>query len=152
MAMILADTMIESLVRERMPLPVNGRNRTRMRSKRGQDECQMTVSGDARSEFRLILRRNKINVLDFSIILAVVVPQSNRVCRLHHYNKRATNTPTTLKTRDSTTSTFTLPHSGTKTSELGKTPTPSRLIATIVSTLLFSFYSRIRVSGFRKDH
>lgn len=41
------------------------------------------------SNFRIIFRRSHINPLDFSIILAVHVPQSNQVFRLRRYNGRS---------------------------------------------------------------
>ncbi len=46
----------------------------------------MDLAGDTGGEFRLILRQNKINPLDFSIILAVRVPGSNQIFRLRRYN------------------------------------------------------------------
>ena len=42
-----------------------------------------------RTRFRLILRKSRINRLDFSIILAVLVPQSTQVFRLRRYNGRS---------------------------------------------------------------
>ena len=47
------------------------------------------VIGDGGSTFRVILRESTINALDFSIILAVLVPQSNQVFRLRRYNGRS---------------------------------------------------------------
>ena len=41
------------------------------------------------ASFRLILRQGKINPLDFSVILAVQVPRSNRIFRLRRYNGRS---------------------------------------------------------------
>ena len=48
------------------------------------DSWMWLVSGAA--EFRIILRRNHINPLDFSVILAVRVPNSNQLFRLRRYN------------------------------------------------------------------
>ena len=39
--------------------------------------------------FRIILRRNILNALDFSAILAVHIPQSNRLFRLRRYNGKS---------------------------------------------------------------
>ena len=47
------------------------------------------MEGEEGNEFRLILRRSKINALDFSVILAVRVPGSNRVFRLKRYNGKS---------------------------------------------------------------
>ena len=92
MAVTYLDQEVESLVQERKPLPADWHSRIRLKSKRGHQEQQLDLTGEAGSEFRLILRQNKINLLDFSIILAVRVPQSNQIFRLRRY------TPTTSKT------------------------------------------------------
>lgn len=89
MAVTYSDQEIVVLLKERKPLPPDWRDRIRLRPKRGHDEQQLQLIGDAASEFRLILRQNKINPLDFSIILAVRVPQSNRLFRLRRYNGKS---------------------------------------------------------------
>lgn len=89
MAVTYTDQAIESLVQERKPLPVDWRKRTRMVPKRGHQEQHLDVTGDGGNEFRMILRQNTINILDFSVILAVLVPQSNQVFRLRRYNGRS---------------------------------------------------------------
>ena len=89
MALTYSDLEIASLVQERKPLPADWRNRIHLRPKRGHDEGQLDLSGDAKSEFRLILRRSSINPLDFSIILAVRAPRSNVLFRLRRYNGRS---------------------------------------------------------------
>ena len=83
------DQEIASLVQERKPLPADWRNQIRLRPKRGHDERQLDLTGDAGSEFRLILRQNQINLLNFSVILAVRVPQSNQIFRLRRYNGKS---------------------------------------------------------------
>ena len=52
-------------------------------------ERDLTLSGDAGSEFRLILRQNEVNPFDFSIILAVRVPRSNHLFRIRRYNGKS---------------------------------------------------------------
>lgn len=47
------------------------------------------MTGDAGNEFRLIFRQNKINPLDFSVILAVRVPGSSQIFRLRRYNGKS---------------------------------------------------------------
>ena len=89
MAVVYLDNEIESLVRERKPLPDGWRNRIQLRTKCSHQERQLDVQGDAGNEFRLILRRSKINALDFSVILAVRVPGSNRIFRLQRYNGKS---------------------------------------------------------------
>ena len=89
MAVTYTDQEIESLVLERKPLPADWRNRTQMVSKRGHQERHLAIAGDGGSEFRMILRQSTVNALDFSVILAVRVPQSNQVFRLRRYNGRS---------------------------------------------------------------
>lgn len=89
MALTFSELEIESLITERKPLPPDWRSRIRLRSKRGHEEQHLDIDGDAGSEFRLILRRNKINLLDFSVILAVRVPGSSQLFRLRRYNGKS---------------------------------------------------------------
>jgi hypothetical protein len=89
MAATYSDQEITRLLQERKPLPADWRNRVQLRPKRGHDERDLDLMGDAGSEFRLILRRNKINPLDFSIVLAVRAPQSNLLFRLRRYNGKS---------------------------------------------------------------
>ena len=69
MAVTYLDQEIELLVQERKPLPVGWRNQIRLKSKRGHDEQQLDLVGETEHKFRLILRRNSFNLVDFSIIL-----------------------------------------------------------------------------------
>ena len=89
MAIIYSDQEIESLVRERKPLPTNWRNRTRLQARRGSSERHLDMTSDAGNEFRLILKQNAINQFNYSIILAVRVPQSNQLFRLRRCNGRS---------------------------------------------------------------
>ncbi len=84
-----SDAEIAELLRERKPLPVDWRSRTRLRPKRSHSERDIKVAGDGANEFRLILRQNTINRLDFSIILAIAVPRSNQLFRLRRYNGKS---------------------------------------------------------------
>jgi hypothetical protein len=89
MAGTYSDNEIVALVQERKPLPADWRSRLSLRPKRGHQERDLELNGDRNSEFRLILRQNKINQLDFSIILAVRVPGSNQIFRLRRYNGKS---------------------------------------------------------------
>lgn len=89
MAGTYSDQEIMALVQERKPLPTDWRNRIRLCPKRGHDERDLEVAGDDGREFRLILRQNRINRLDFSIILAVRVPSSNQIFRLRRHNGKS---------------------------------------------------------------
>ena len=89
MAVTYLEHEIASFVGERKPLPIDWRNRVRLKPKHGHDERHLDLPGDAGNQFRLILRRNNINPLDFSIILAIQAPQSGRLFRLRRYNGRS---------------------------------------------------------------
>lgn len=89
MAVTFSDREIALLVGERKPLPQDWRARLRLRPKRGHEERELACTGDSGDEFRLILRQNTLNALDFSAILAVHIPQSNRLFRLRRYNGKS---------------------------------------------------------------
>lgn len=89
MAVTYLDHEVESLVREDKTVPTDWRNLVRLRPKRGHNERHLDFTGGAGSEFRLIMRQNRINLLDFSVILAVRVPRSNQLFRLRRYNGRS---------------------------------------------------------------
>ena len=88
MPVILDDDQIEQLVREAKTLPENYATRMRLRSKRGHEEAELEVTGASGSTFRLILRKNMKNPLDFTAILGYVVPQTNVLFRLRRYNSK----------------------------------------------------------------
>ena len=89
MAVTYLDQEIEALVQERKPAPAALGKGVRLKSKRGHGEGQLDLTGDAGNEFRLIFRQNKINRLDFSVILAVRVPDSSQIFRLRRYNGKS---------------------------------------------------------------
>ena len=89
MAVSYTDEEIDVLVRARKAMPSDWEARVRLRAKRGHDEQYLDFTGEGGTRFRLILRQGRINRLDFSVILAVLVPQSTRVFRLRRYNGRS---------------------------------------------------------------
>jgi hypothetical protein len=68
---VLTDTEIDSLLAERKPLPENWSSRLAPREKAGQEfrQRELGLAGAAGSTFRMVLRQNALNQLDFSIIL-----------------------------------------------------------------------------------
>ena len=89
MAIIYPDHEIGNLIKKCKPLPSDWRDRIKLRTKRGHDERLLNLTGEDGNEFRLILRQNQINPIDFSVILAVQVPESNHVFRLLRFNGRS---------------------------------------------------------------
>jgi len=63
--------------------------RLALRPKRGHEERDLALAGASGSQFRLILRRSRLNPLDFSVILAYRLPDSSRLFRLRRYNGRS---------------------------------------------------------------
>jgi hypothetical protein len=89
MATILTDNEITQLIQERKTLPEDYRMKIQVRSKRGHKERELDLIGVDGSEFRLILRQSVFNPLDFSVILAYRIPQSNQLFRLRRYNGKS---------------------------------------------------------------
>ncbi len=126
------------MVRERKPLPADWRNRIRLRSKRGHHEQHLDLDDDAKSEFRIILRRSGVNPLDFSIILAVRVPRSSVLFRLRRYNGRSHEHTNHIE--DVTFYDFHVHFATEIYQEIGarRMPTPIRPTATATSTVLLA--------------
>ena len=89
MAVTYMERDIESLVQERKPLPADWRSLVQLRPKRWHSEQHLDPTGEVGSKFRLIFRQNRINSLDFSVILAVRVPQLNKIFRPRRYNSKS---------------------------------------------------------------
>ena len=89
MAVTYTEDEIAAFVGERKSLSKDWRARCQLRDKRGHKERELDFTGDAGSEFRLILRQSIVNALDFSVILAVHVPQSNQMFRLWRCNGKS---------------------------------------------------------------
>ncbi len=71
MPRVLTDDEIDSLLAEskRLPQDWNKRLRTRAKSNRQHAEGHLEVQGEVKNKFRIIIRKNTNNPLDFSIIL-----------------------------------------------------------------------------------
>ena len=89
MALILSDKEITDLIQEKKQLPRDYRTKIQLRPKAGHKERELDLKGEKENEFRLILRQNSINPLDFSIILAYRPPKSNQLFRLRRYNGKS---------------------------------------------------------------
>lgn len=84
-----SDIEIDNLIAESKPLPWNWQSQIQMReegvSKRGNFDSQ----GVNNNKFRLILRQSRLNPLDFSIILGVYPPGSNKLFHLRRYDGKS---------------------------------------------------------------
>ena len=81
-----SDQEIEGLIQERKVLPNNWYGKFSTKRKRRHKERHLDVTGEAENEFRIIIRENQVNQLDFSVILAVRIPESSKSFRLRRYN------------------------------------------------------------------
>ena len=86
MPLTYSDDDIAELLGEGKPLPPDWRTRIRPRPKRGHNERDLSFTGSDGSNFRLIVRTSLLNVLDFSVILAVDVPGTTQLFRLLRHN------------------------------------------------------------------
>ena len=89
MAAKYSDAVIEDLLQEGKPLSKDLRSKIRLRDKRGHKEQELDIQVASGNRFRLILRQNKFNALDFSIILAYCPADSNQLFRLRRYNGKS---------------------------------------------------------------
>lgn len=97
MAIQLNDASIARLISEPKSLPVDYRERIRIRPKRGHSERELDVTGMELSEFRLILRQSQFNPLDFSVILAYRPTGLSQLFRLRRYNGKSHEHTNTLE-------------------------------------------------------
>ncbi len=86
MSIRLSDSEIKDLIREQKFLDGNLNSLLNLRPKRGHYECNIPAKGVSGADFMIIIRKNQMNLLDFSVILAYQVPRSNRLFRLRRYN------------------------------------------------------------------
>jgi hypothetical protein len=86
LSILLTDAEIAALISESKPLDPGYLSKLQLRPKQGHRERELDIIGANGSEFRLILRQNLLNVLDFSVILGYSVPSSSQVFRLRRYN------------------------------------------------------------------
>jgi hypothetical protein len=89
LSILLTDIEIDALVSESKQLEPGYLSRLQLRPKQGHKERELDITGANRSEFRLILRQNLLNILDFSVILAYSVKSSSQVFRLRRYNGKS---------------------------------------------------------------
>ena len=85
----LSDKEIEALVALPKDLPTDYRSRlrTRVRPYSSQhEEAQIEVLVEDTGTFRIIIRKNHINPLDFSVILGYVPPKRLKLFHLRRYN------------------------------------------------------------------
>ena len=86
MSITYSENEIDILLQERKVIKSGNFDLTKIKVRRGHIHKRISLLGDNGNEFQLILRRSSLSHLDFSVILAVCIPQSNQVFRLRRYN------------------------------------------------------------------
>ena len=86
---ILSDKEISDLMIERKLFPKNYRDLFKTKDKKGHKEQELPILRGDGSQFKVILRQNQINPLDFSLILGYVPPKKTTVFRLRRYNGKS---------------------------------------------------------------
>jgi len=89
MVVQLTDAEIQSLLKEEKHFPKEWATIFQMKEKRGHKEKEITIERPDGSLFKIIVRQNSINVMDFSIILGYMAPRSNVLFRLRRYNGKS---------------------------------------------------------------
>jgi len=74
------------LIREEKLLAENYRQQLITKRKQGHKEGELIVVGSNQNSFMVIVRESNFNPLDFSVILAYKMPNSNQNFRLRRYN------------------------------------------------------------------
>src|SRR6185312_9691394 len=89
MAIRFTDDEIAQLLAEPKPLPADFRQRLRLHQKRGHREAALGITGVEGTQFWLLARQSSLNVLDFSIILAVTPAGGGSRFRLRRHNGKS---------------------------------------------------------------
>ena len=86
---ILNDKEIEALLQEPKRLPDDYVNIFQTKAKNGHNEKEISIARGDGSQFKIILRQNQINMLDFSLILGYVPAKKTSIFRLKRYNGKS---------------------------------------------------------------
>lgn len=84
-----SDLEINNLIAESKPLPLDWRSQIRMREPGVSKMGAFDIEGVNNNKFRLILRQSRLNLLDFSIIIGVYPPGSNKLFHLRRYDGKS---------------------------------------------------------------
>lgn len=89
MSIKLNDNEILQLIKEKKMLPKEIGSLFQMKEKKGHREQELTIRRNDGGEFKVILRQNQKNALDFSLILGYMPQKSNLLFRLRRYNGKS---------------------------------------------------------------
>lgn len=86
---ILNNVEISNLIQERKEFPPNYEILFQTKDKKGHKEQEITLPRSDGSQFKVIVRQNRINLLDFSLILGYMPPKTTALIRLRRYNGKS---------------------------------------------------------------
>lgn len=89
MAIKLTDQEIAALMQEPKKIPNEYGGIFQLKDKKGHKEQEITIPRSDGSLFKIIIRQNRFNILDFSIILGYIAPKSNVLFRLVRVNGKS---------------------------------------------------------------
>ena len=89
MAARFTDAEIAQLLAEPKPLPDDYQARLQLRPRSGHERAELDVRTPSGNRFRILLRQNMRNALDFSAIIAHAPSNSSLFFRLRRYNGRS---------------------------------------------------------------
>src|SRR3972149_1035110 len=89
MAARFSDAEIAQLLAEAKPLPDDYQARLQLRQRSGHERAELDVRTPSGNRFRILLRQNMRNALDFSAIIAHAPSNSSLFFRLRRYNGRS---------------------------------------------------------------
>src|SRR5712692_10599408 len=89
MAARFTDVEIAQLLLEPKSLPDDYQTRLQLRPRSGHERAELEVCTPSGNRFRILLRQNMRNALDFSAIVAHLKTNSNLFFRLRRYNGRS---------------------------------------------------------------
>ncbi len=89
MATIVPDQDIAQYLNESKVLPQDYRKVVQTKPKRGHQEQEICFDGQNGNRFKVVVRVSDSNQLDFSVILGVIIPNTNRFFRLCRYNGKS---------------------------------------------------------------
>ena len=89
MDLFLNDNQIDDLIIEEKRIKLVVRDIWNLKTRGVHKENDLTISRFDGSQFKIILRQNALNILDFSVILGYIPKESNQVFKLRRYNGKS---------------------------------------------------------------
>jgi hypothetical protein len=89
MAIRFNEAEIQQFLSELKRLPLDYQSKFRPKAKRGHNERELDLTGEDGTLFRLLFRQSQFNLLDFTVIFSLVLPESGQLFRVRRYNGKS---------------------------------------------------------------